>query len=61
MSAAAPLARLMQGNEAVAAARLTPESVFRGLPDYPFGEIAEIMAGRLPRSGGKFIRMAADK
>lgn len=58
MAAVTPLARLMQGNEAIAAGALDAGVKFyAGYPITPSTEIAEIMAGRLPRTGGKFIQM----
>lgn len=58
MAAITPLARLMQGNEAIAAGALDAGvNFYAGYPITPSTEIAEIMAGRLPRTGGKFIQM----
>jgi 2-oxoglutarate ferredoxin oxidoreductase subunit alpha len=52
------MARLMQGNEAVAEGALAAGvRFFAGYPITPSTEIAEIMAERLPRMGGKFIQM----
>lgn len=48
----------MQGNEAVAEGALAAGvRFFAGYPITPSTEIAEIMAERLPRLGGKFIQM----
>ncbi len=50
--------QLMQGNEAVAEGALASGvSFFAGYPITPSTEIAEILADRLPESGGKFIQM----
>ena len=50
--------RLMQGNEAVAeGAMIGGLRFFGGYPITPSTEIAEILARRLPRVGGKFIQM----
>jgi len=52
------MARLMQGNEAVAEGALAAGvRFFAGYPITPSTEIAEIMAERLPRLDGKFIQM----
>lgn len=52
------LARLMQGNEAIAEGALAAGArFFAGYPITPSTEIAEILAERLPRTGGKFIQM----
>nr|WP_041285558.1 2-oxoacid:acceptor oxidoreductase subunit alpha [Desulfoscipio gibsoniae] len=52
------MARLMQGNEAVAEGALVAGvRFFAGYPITPSTEIAEIMAERLPRMGGKFMQM----
>lgn len=52
------MARLMQGNEAVAEGALAAGvRFFAGYPITPSTEIAEIMARRLPKLGGKFIQM----
>lgn len=52
------MARLMQGNEAVVEGALAAGvRFFAGYPITPSTEIAEIMAERLPRVGGKFIQM----
>lgn len=52
------VARLMQGNEAVAEGALAAGVLFyAGYPITPSTEIAEIMAERLPLSGGTFIQM----
>ncbi len=53
-----PLARLMQGNEAMAEGALAAGArFFAGYPITPSTEIAEIMAKKLPLVGGKFIQM----
>jgi len=53
-----PLARLMQGNEAIAEGALAAGArFFAGYPITPSTEIAEIMAEKLPLVGGKFIQM----
>lgn len=58
MSEVLEMARLMQGNEAVAeGAMAAGVRFFAGYPITPSTEIAEIMAERLPRLGGKFIQM----
>lgn len=58
MSQVLRMARLMQGNEAVAEGALAAGvRFFAGYPITPSTEIAEIMAERLPRVGGKFIQM----
>ena len=58
MAEIASLARLMQGNEAIAAGALAAGVRFyAGYPITPSTEIAEIMAERLPRLGGSFIQM----
>ncbi|SFR05715.1 2-oxoacid:acceptor oxidoreductase subunit alpha [Desulfoscipio geothermicus] len=58
MSQVIEMARLMQGNEAVAEGALAAGvRFFAGYPITPSTEIAEIMADRLPRLGGKFIQM----
>lgn len=50
--------RLMQGNEAVAEGALAAGvRFFAGYPITPSTEIAEILAKKLPRVGGKFIQM----
>lgn len=50
--------RLMQGNEACAEAALAAGCrFFAGYPITPSTEIAEILAARLPRVGGRFIQM----
>ena len=50
--------QLMQGNEAVAEGALAAGvSFFAGYPITPSTEIAEILADRLPETGGKFIQM----
>lgn len=52
------MARLMQGNEAVAEGALAAGvRFFAGYPITPSTEVAEIMAERLPRIDGKFIQM----
>lgn len=58
MSRVVEMARLMQGNEAVAEGALAAGvRFFAGYPITPSTEVAEIMAERLPRVGGKFIQM----
>ena len=58
MSRVVELARLMQGNEAVAEGALAAGvRFFAGYPITPSTEVAEIMAEKLPRLGGKFIQM----
>lgn len=58
MSRVVELARLMQGNEAAAEGALAAGvRFFAGYPITPSTEVAEIMAERLPRAGGKFIQM----
>ncbi|MBF7082285.1 2-oxoacid:acceptor oxidoreductase subunit alpha [Desulfallas sp. Bu1-1] len=58
MTQVVEMARLMQGNEAVAEGALVAGvRFFAGYPITPSTEIAEIMAERLPRMGGKFIQM----
>lgn len=53
-----PVARLMQGNEAVAEGALAAGCrFFGGYPITPSTEIAEILSVQLPRVGGKFIQM----
>jgi 2-oxoglutarate ferredoxin oxidoreductase subunit alpha len=50
--------RMMQGNEACAEGALRAGlRFFAGYPITPSSEIAEYLAVRLPRSGGKFIQM----
>jgi len=50
--------RLVQGNEACAEGALAAGCrFFAGYPITPSTEIAEMMADRLPRLGGKFIQM----
>ena len=50
--------QLMQGNEAVAEGALAAGvSFFAGYPITPSTEIAEILADRLPATGGKFLQM----
>lgn len=50
--------RLMQGNEACAAGALYAGlNFYAGYPITPSTEIAEILAKRLPESGGSFIQM----
>ncbi len=52
------LARLMQGNEAIAEGALAAGArFFAGYPITPSTEIAEILAKKLPLLGGKFIQM----
>lgn len=51
-------AELMTGNEACAeAAIVAGMRFFAGYPITPSSEIAEVLAGRLPREGGVFIQM----
>lgn len=51
-------ALLMMGNEACAAGAIAAgANFFAGYPITPATEIAEIMAEKLPRAGGKFIQM----
>jgi len=51
-------ARLIQGNEACAEGALAAGCrFFAGYPITPSTEVAEMMAARLPRLGGKFIQM----
>lgn len=58
MTQVVEMARLMQGNEAVAEGALAAGvRFFAGYPISPSTEIAEMMAERLPRLGGKFIQM----
>lgn len=58
MNQVVEMTRLMQGNEAVAEGALAAGvRFFAGYPITPSTEIAEIMAERLPRLGGKFIQM----
>ncbi len=58
MSRVIELAQLMQGNEAAAEGALAAGvRFFAGYPITPSTEVAEIMAERLPRLGGKFIQM----
>ncbi len=58
MTGILPLARLMQGNEAIAEGALAAGArFFAGYPITPSTEIAEIMAEKLPLQGGKFIQM----
>jgi 2-oxoglutarate ferredoxin oxidoreductase subunit alpha len=50
--------RFVQGNEACAEAAIYAGlEFFAGYPITPSSEIAEILAERLPRAGGKFIQM----
>lgn len=50
--------RLLQGNEAVVEGALAAGArFFAGYPITPSSEIAEMMAERLPRVGGRFIQM----
>ncbi len=50
--------RLIQGNEACAEGALAAGCrFFAGYPITPSTEVAEMMAARLPRLGGKFIQM----
>ena len=58
MSAVLPLARLMQGNEAIAEGALAAGArFFAGYPITPSTEIAEILSDKLPTLGGKYIQM----
>lgn len=58
MNRVVEMARLMQGNEAVAEGALAAGvRFFAGYPITPSTEIAEIMSERLPKLGGKFIQM----
>jgi 2-oxoglutarate ferredoxin oxidoreductase subunit alpha len=58
MTEATALARLMQGNEAIAEGALAAGArFFAGYPITPSTEIAEILAKKLPVLGGKFIQM----
>lgn len=58
MNEITPLARLMQGNEAIAEGALAAGArFFAGYPITPSSEIAEILAKKLPAAGGKFIQM----
>ena len=58
MSEIIEMARLMQGNEAVAEGALAAGiRFFAGYPITPSTEVAEILAERLPEVGGKFIQM----
>lgn len=58
MTEITPLARLMQGNEAIAEGALAAGArFFAGYPITPSTEIAEILAKKLPAVGGKFIQM----
>ncbi len=58
MSQLVNMARLMQGNEAVAEGALAAGiRFFAGYPITPSTEVAEILAERLPEVGGKFIQM----
>jgi 2-oxoglutarate ferredoxin oxidoreductase subunit alpha len=58
MTEATALARLMQGNEAIAEGALAAGARFyAGYPITPSTEIAEILAKKLPILGGKFIQM----
>jgi 2-oxoglutarate ferredoxin oxidoreductase subunit alpha len=48
----------MQGNEAIAEAAIRAGArFFAGYPITPSTEIGEIMAGRLPQVGGRFVQM----
>ncbi|MGI5902157.1 MAG: 2-oxoacid:acceptor oxidoreductase subunit alpha [Desulfitobacteriia bacterium] len=50
--------RLMQGNEAIAEGAIAAGArFFAGYPITPSSEIAEIMAQKLPKTGGIFIQM----
>ncbi len=58
MTEITPLARLMQGNEAIAEGALAAGvRFFAGYPITPSTEIAEILSKKLPVVGGKFIQM----
>ena len=58
MSAVLPLARLMQGNEAIVEGALAAGvRFFAGYPITPSTEIAEILSDKLPTVGGKYIQM----
>ena len=58
MSAEKTKARLMQGNEAVAAGAVAAGvTFFAGYPITPSTEIAEQMAALLPKIGGTFLQM----
>lgn len=58
MTQVVEMARLMQGNEAIAEGAIAAGvRFFAGYPITPSTEIAEIMAARLPLLGGKFIQM----
>lgn len=58
MTETTALARLMQGNEAIAEGALAAGArFFAGYPITPSTEIAEILAKKLPVLGGKFIQM----
>ncbi|BAF59028.1 pyruvate:ferredoxin oxidoreductase and related 2-oxoacid:ferredoxin oxidoreductases, alpha subunit [Pelotomaculum thermopropionicum SI] len=58
MNEVLPLARLMQGNEAIAEGALAAGArFFAGYPITPSTEIAEILAEKLPLLGGRFIQM----
>jgi len=58
MAETTALARLMQGNEAIAEGALAAGArFFAGYPITPSTEIAEILAKKLPVLGGKFIQM----
>ena len=53
-----PQVMLLQGNESCAEAiLLSGASFFAGYPITPSTEIAEILAERLPKIGGKFVQM----
>jgi 2-oxoglutarate ferredoxin oxidoreductase subunit alpha len=58
MTQVVEMARLMQGNEAIAEGALAAGvRFFAGYPITPSTEVAEIMAEKLPAIGGKFIQM----
>lgn len=58
MSEVLPLARLMQGNEAIVEGALAAGArFFAGYPITPSTEIAEILSDKLPTLGGKYIQM----
>lgn len=58
MNEVLPLARLMQGNEAIVEGALAAGArFFAGYPITPSTEIAELFSDKLPPLGGKFIQM----
>ncbi|KJS16883.1 MAG: 2-oxoglutarate ferredoxin oxidoreductase subunit alpha [Peptococcaceae bacterium BRH_c4b] len=58
MASVMQMARLMQGNEAVAEAAIAAGvNFYAGYPITPSTEIAEFMARKLPLTGGVFIQM----